>query len=68
MQNILVISPQQLTFAIGPNGNVALLMEYDSSHAPWLAPDMSLAIEMTPEEARMIGRKLLAKADAAEAR
>lgn len=60
------MSPQGITFAIGPNRNVVLRLDYPRGELG-LAPGIVLAMEMTPAEARSIATTLLRKADEAEA-
>lgn len=70
-QNYLYITPQHILPGYGPddqgNQRVSLVLEYDSKDAPWLAPDICLAISMTPPEARKLAQSLERMADAAEA-
>ncbi len=64
--DVLFISPQTLEYGIAPNGNVMVKLGYDSSAAPWLAPDLKLALEMTPTECRQVAAALIRTATLAE--
>jgi len=61
----LVLSPRGLVYAIGLNGNVVIRLDYDGTLLG-LAPGIVLAMEMTPDEARLVGRTLVRKADEAD--
>lgn len=67
----LFVTPDTVRVSMGPDDDgsnrVVMLTEYSGSDAPWLAPDIRLGLSMTPEEARMIAKTLLRKADEAEA-
>lgn len=63
----LVLPPDGLIFAISPTGNVAIRMDY-SRKDTGLAPNVHLAVEFSPAEAREIAQTLLRKADEAEKR
>lgn len=67
----LYVPPHTVQVAAGHDDNgersVALFTEYDSRAMPWLAPDLRLALTMSPDEARRIGKALLEMADEAEA-
>jgi hypothetical protein len=62
----LVINPEKLVFAIGPNGNVFVQLQYPHEQTG-LVPGTELAIEMTPAQARVIASQIARKADEAEA-
>ena len=51
----------------GGQQRVGVTMDYDAKDAPWLAPDIRLAMSMTPAEARSLARALERTADEAEA-
>ena len=65
VDRLLVMSPERLTFATSPGGNV--LVNIDHAHDLGLAPGIHLAMELSPNEARPVARALLRKADEAEA-
>lgn len=60
-----VIKPQSVGYGLS-DGHVLITLNYDSAEFPWLAPDIRLALVLTPEEARSMGHALIRKADAAE--
>jgi hypothetical protein len=51
---------------VSADGVIVLKMDYDAKAAPWLAPNVTLALEFTPEEARTVAAELLEKAIQAE--
>ena len=63
---LLVISAERLTFATYPDGKVLVNLDYPSEKLG-LPPDIHLALEFTPAEARSVAKALLRKADEAEA-
>ena len=63
----MLVSPHRLKFGVTPDGGVVLRMDYDSAATPWLSPDIILALEFTPEEARSLAFNLLAKAEEVDA-
>ena len=62
----LVLNPGKLLLAVGPGGNVFVLLLYPHEQTG-LVPGTELAIQMTPTQARRIAHQLLRKADEAEA-
>lgn len=67
----LIITPQRVGYGVAPPPEggpvrVVVTMNYDSSDAPWLAPNIRLALSMTPEEARSMAQALGRMADKAE--
>jgi hypothetical protein len=61
-----------MSFGVGapennPTGRerVLVAMQYDASAAPWLAPNIRLALSMTPAEARSMAQALIRMADKA---
>lgn len=64
--NYLYLTPDTIKFGVGPDDQgevrVAILTEFDSKNTPWLAPNIRLALSMTPAEARSIGQTLIRKA------
>ena len=50
----LLLSPHRLAFGVSQDGAVILRMDYDAKSIPWLAPNVTLALEFTPVEARSI--------------
>jgi hypothetical protein len=71
-RGFLYITPDRFQIGSAPDDDgvmrVGILLEYDASQTPWLAPELRLAISLSPEEARSMGQSLLRTADAAEAR
>jgi hypothetical protein len=65
-ERVLYLSPDKLQFAISPHGNVGVLLDYPRGELG-LVPGLSLALELTPAEARNVAQTLLRKADEAEA-
>ncbi len=63
----LLISPHHLTLGTTPAGSVVMQIEYDAEAAPWLCPDIALALEFTPQEARSLAEHLLTKVAEVEA-
>lgn len=61
----LIINPERLLLAIGPERQVFVQLQYPHDQTG-LAPGVELAIQMTPAQAREIAKKLLRKADEAE--
>jgi hypothetical protein len=63
----MLISPQSLKFGTWPEGGVVLVqMDYYAAAVPWLAPDISLALEFTPGEAVAVANHLILKAKEVE--
>jgi hypothetical protein len=58
--------PRTITFATYPDGKVLVNLDYPSEKLG-LPPDIHLALEFTPAEARSVAKALLRKADEAEA-
>ena len=65
-ERYLFLSPDKLAFLITPKRTVGVRLDYPRDETG-LAPGLHLAIELTPTEARTVGRTLLRKADEAEA-
>lgn len=66
----LHISPNGLKVGIDHDDEgepiLRILFEYDAREAPWLAPDLQLALSLTPQNARILARTLIHRADEAE--
>lgn len=62
----LIINPEKLLLAVGPHRHVFVQLRYPHEQTG-LAPGVELAIEMTPAQARTFAKKLVRKADEAEA-
>ena len=62
----IILPPERLIFAVGPEDKVYVQLRY-SPEQTGLAPDVELAIALTPAEARAFSDVLLRKASEAEA-
>jgi hypothetical protein len=62
----IILPPERLIFAVGPEDKVYVQLRY-SPEQTGLAPNVELAISLTPAEARAFSNALLQKADEAEA-
>jgi hypothetical protein len=62
----LILPPEKLVFAIGPEDKVYVQLRYPHEDTG-LAPGVELAIALTPAQARAFADRLLRKADEAEA-
>jgi hypothetical protein len=62
----IILPPERLIFAVGPEDKVYVQLRY-SPEQTGLAPDVELAIALTPAEARAFSNALLRKAGEAEA-
>lgn len=62
----LALTPKNLSLGIFPDQSVVVQCHFDGNMIG-LVENIGLAIRMSPAEAREIGRKLLRKADEAEA-
>ena len=62
----LVLNPRGLHIAIGPKQHIFVRLDYPREDTG-LAPDVHLAIQLTPAEARAFAESLSRNADEAEA-
>jgi hypothetical protein len=62
----IILPPERLIFAAGPEDKVYVQLQY-SPEQTGLAPDVELAIALTPAEARAFSNVLVRKADEADA-
>ena len=64
-QRVLFLRPDGFRYAVSPRGNVAVRIDIDPE-VSGLSPDIGLAVELTPTEARTLAQALQNMARSAE--